>query len=45
MSCIENVVIKLPIYFNSHMRIVVQIIDIIRKLFHVFIQDRSVYKY
>ena len=45
MSYIDNVVIKLPIYFNSYMRIFLQIIDMICKLFHVFIQNGSVYKY
>jgi hypothetical protein len=35
------VVIKLLIYFNSHMRITEQIINLIHKWFHVFIQDRG----
>jgi hypothetical protein len=31
----DNTMIKLPIYFNSHMRIDEQIINIIPKFFHV----------
>jgi hypothetical protein len=38
---INNSVINLPIYFNSHMRIVEQIIP---KCFHVFINDYGAYK-
>jgi len=38
-----NTVIKLPTYFNSHMRIDEQIINIISKSIRVFIQDRGAY--
>ena len=40
---ISNTVIKHPIYFNSHMRIDEQIINIIHKWIRVFIQNRSAY--
>jgi hypothetical protein len=42
---IHNTVIKLPIYFTSHIRIEEQIINIIPKWFHVFIQVRGAYIY
>ena len=45
IGCINNTAIKLPIYFNSHVRINEQIIDIIPKLIHVFIQDYGAYKH
>ena len=45
VGCINNVVIQLYIYFNSHMRILEQIISIIPGWFYVFIQDRGAYKH
>jgi len=44
MGYINNVVIKLSIYFNSHVRIVRQIMAVITKWFYVFIQDCCSYK-
>jgi hypothetical protein len=41
---VNIVVIKLRIYFNSHMRIVGQNMDFIAKWFHVFILVRCAYK-
>ena len=40
---INNTVINLLIYFNSHMLIDQQIINIIPEWIHVFIQDRDAY--
>jgi hypothetical protein len=45
ISYINNVVIKLPIYFNFHMLIVQQIINIISKWFRVFMHDNGAYKH
>jgi hypothetical protein len=42
---INNVIIKLRIYFNSHMRIIGQAMDIIQKWFHVFVQGRCAYQH
>ena len=42
---INYTVIKLPIYFNLHMHINKQIIDIIPKRIHAFIQDLGAYKH
>jgi hypothetical protein len=42
---INNTIIKLTIYFNSHMRIDEQITIIISSWIHVFIQDHGAYKY
>jgi hypothetical protein len=39
------ILMKPTIYFNSHMRIDEQIINIIPKWIHVFIQDRGAYKH
>jgi predicted glycoside hydrolase/deacetylase ChbG (UPF0249 family) len=41
---IDNTVMKLPIYFNSHMRIVEQSLNIIHWIIHVFIQDHGACK-
>ena len=41
ISDINNAVIKLQIYLNSHMRIVWQIKGIILMWIYVFIQDRG----
>jgi hypothetical protein len=41
-SYINNTVIKLPIYCNSHMRIVELIINIIPKWFHAFIKMEGI---
>jgi hypothetical protein len=38
---INNAVIKLPIHFESHMRIVRQIMNIIHRRFHVFYMCRQ----
>ena len=40
---INNVMIKLRIYFDSHMRIVEHIINIILKWFQALMQDRGAY--
>ena len=42
---INNTVKKLPIYFNSDMRIDEEIVNIIPKLIHVFTQDSGAYKH
>ena len=42
---ITNSVIKFPIYFNSHKRIVGQVMDMILKWFHVSMKERFAYKY
>ena len=42
---INNTMIKLTIYFNSHVRIDEQITNIIPKWIHVFIQDGGAYKH
>lgn len=42
---VNTIVVKLLIYFNSHMRIAEQIIDNIPKWLHVFIKDRGAYKH
>jgi hypothetical protein len=42
---INNTMIKLKIYFNSHMRIDEQIRNIIPQWIHVFIHDRGAYKH
>ena len=42
---INNTVIKLLIYFNPHIHIFNQIINIIPKWFHVFTQDRGAYNH
>jgi hypothetical protein len=42
---INNVMIKLRIYFNSHMQIIGQAKGIIQKRFHVFVQGRCAYQH
>ena len=42
---INNTMVKFPIYFNAHMRIVEHIIYNIPKWIHIFIQDRSAFKH
>jgi uncharacterized Fe-S radical SAM superfamily protein PflX len=42
---INNTVKKLPIYFNSDMRIDEEIVNIIPKLIHVFTLDSGAYKH
>jgi hypothetical protein len=42
---INNTVIKLQIYFNPHIHIFNQIINIISKWFHVFTQNRGAYNH
>ena len=42
---INNAIIKLPIYFTSHMPIAWQIMDIIPEWFLVFQQNRALYKH
>lgn len=44
MGYMNNTVIKLPIYTNSHTSIGGQIINIIPKEIHVFIHRRRAYK-
>ena len=44
LDYINDTVRKLLIYFNSHMHIDKQIINIIPKYIHVFIQDHGAYK-
>ena len=41
---INNTEMKLSIYFNSHMRIVEQSLNIIHMIIHVFIQDHGACK-
>ena len=42
---VNNAVIKFLIYFTSHMGIVKQIINIVSKWFHVFLQHHGAYKH
>ena len=42
---LNDTMIKLTIYFNSHMRIDEQITNIILYWIHVFIQNRGAYKH
>ena len=44
MGYVNYAVIKLSIYFNSHVRIVGQIMEVITEWFYVFIQDRCSHK-